>query len=292
MGNQIRELLCSLNICEEGSIEPFFPRVRDRDDVAVLRCRKSGVIFLSRSDHMERSHYEKCADLKYWGDGDRKAGLVNTAADDQRRSDQFRSMISGKIWLDVGTGLGGILDLLSPGAAKTMAVEPQAGARECLQKLGYQVYRDLEEVPIRSVKVVTLFHVFEHFTEPLKALQRIKKIMTPGGKIIIEVPHARDALLSTFNSEAFKSFTFWSEHLILHTRLSLEVFLKKAGFKNILIEGFQRYPLANHLYWLAQGKPGGHQIWSQFRTAELDSAYSNLLEKIDQTDTLIATAEV
>ena len=105
MSKKMQELLCSLNICDKSSIEQFFPQVRDRDDVAVLKCRKSGVIFLSRSDHMEKSHYENCADLKYWGGLDRKTALMNTAVDDQRRSDQFGEVVSGKIWLDVGTGL-------------------------------------------------------------------------------------------------------------------------------------------------------------------------------------------
>ena len=85
MVNKIRDLLCALNICENESVIPFFPRVRDRDDVAVLKCQKSGVIFLSRSDHMERTHYENCTDLKYWGDKDARLllriPLLMTGAD-------------------------------------------------------------------------------------------------------------------------------------------------------------------------------------------------------------------
>ena len=292
MGNRIQELLCSLHICDESSIVQFFPKVRDRDDIAILKCRKSGVIFLSCSHHMERSHYENCANLKYWGDGDRKTALLKTETDDQRRSEQFGEVISRKIWLDVGTGLGGILDLLSPRTSKTLAVEPQVGPRESLRKLGYQVYRDIEGVPDRDIEVVSLFHVFEHFTEPLQALQKIKEVMKPGGKIIIEVPHANDVLLSLYDNEAFKAFTFWSEHLILHTRRSLTVFLEAAGFRDVAISGFQRYPLANHLYWLAKGKPGGHEVWNQLRTPPLDLAYADLLNSADQTDTLIAVAVV
>jgi len=200
-------------------------------------------------------------------------------------------MVSGKIWLDVGTGLGGILDLLSPFAKRTMAVEPQAGARECLQRLGYQVYLDLNEVIDKDIEVVSLFHVFEHFMEPLKALREIKECMKSGGKVIIEVPHACDVLLSTFDNEAFKAFTFWSEHLILHIRQSLKVFLSEVGFYDVTIRGFQRYPLANHLYWLAKGKPGGHAEWAHLKTAALDQAYFDLLNGIDQTDTLIAIAQ-
>lgn len=289
--NKIKDLLCSLGICDESSVTPFFPRVRDREDVKVFKCQKSGVIFLSRSDHMEQSHYEDFSDLSYWGSVDRKAGLATRSPDDTRRSNQFRKIISGKVWLDVGTGLGGVLDLLKTDALVTLAVEPQQATRKCLQDAGYIVYRDLEDVPQSDIDVVTLFHVMEHLIEPLKTLSQIKKVMKPGGKIIIEVPHANDALFSLYDSEAFKIFSLWSEHLILHTRKSLEIFLTKAGFYNITISGFQRYPLANHLYWLAKGKPGGHKIWEHFRDAKLEKAYDEILCQIDQTDTLIAIAQ-
>ena len=79
--------------------------------------------------------------------------------------------------------------------------------------------------------------------------------------------------------------------MLLHTKESLNTFLNLAGFSNIAISGFQRYPLANHLYWLTHGKPGGHVAWKQLRTANLDAAYSDMLSGIDKTDTLIAIAE-
>ena len=79
--------------------------------------------------------------------------------------------------------------------------------------------------------------------------------------------------------------------MLLHTRESLYTFLDTAGFKNIQISGYQTYPLANHLYWLSQGKPGGHIKWSMLRNDEIDAAYADLLTKLDKTDTLIAIAE-
>jgi len=109
--------------------------------------------------------------------------------------------------------------------------------------------------------------------------------------LIVEVPHANDFLISFLNLQAFKEFTFWSEHLILHTRQSLEIFLREAGFKNIRIQGFQRYPLANHLHWLAKGKAGGHKHWHHLQTDELNRAYASMLASLDKTDTLIAVAE-
>ncbi len=274
----------------EDSIVHYFPRVRDRDDIAVLKCEKSGVIFLSRCDHMDLEHYHKGSFL-CWDAQDRKTALLAGLEDDERRFQQFASMIKNKKWMDVGTGAGGILDLLSNVASKIVAVEPQDIARKSLSALGYETYSSVEEVQENDFDVVTLFHVFEHFTDPIRELQSIRRRMAKGAKIVIEVPHAKDFLISFLENDAFKAFTFWSEHLLLHTRESLHAFLQAAGFSRIVIQGFQRYPLANHLHWLSRGKPGGHVAWQQLRTEELDKAYCNMLAGIDRTDTLIAIAE-
>jgi hypothetical protein len=68
--------------------------------------------------------------------------------------------------------------------------------------------------------------------------------------------------------------------------------MQNAGFKNVYVQGFQRYPLANHLYWLVQEKPQGNIKWNFLRTDELDQAYANMLISLDRTDTLIAFGEI
>jgi SAM-dependent methyltransferase len=291
MQDPIRGLLFSLNICDEKSVGIFFPRVRDRDDIAVCRCARSGVIFLSRSDHMTATHYESKDDLSYWGGNERGLALAGTRVDDERRSREFREDVRGRVWMDVGTGLGGVLDLLRTDAARILAVEPQEGPRRYLQNLGYDVYRDVSDVAKKGVEVATLFHVLEHFIDPIRVLGSIRARLVTGGRIVVEVPHARDFLITTLDCDSFKAFTFWSEHLILHTRESLRRFLEEAGFKNIRIKGFQRYPLANHLYWLAKGRPGGHEVWANLQHPGMDAMYKEFLEAQDQTDTLIAVAE-
>ncbi|OGE82667.1 MAG: hypothetical protein A2846_03350 [Candidatus Doudnabacteria bacterium RIFCSPHIGHO2_01_FULL_49_9] len=153
------------------------------------------------------------------------------------------------------------------------------------------MYSSIAEVRDNDFEIVTLFHVMEHLVNPVEELAAIRTKMAKGGKIVIEVPHARDFMISFLENEPFKQFTFWSEHLILHTRESLRIFLETAGFRNITIQGFQRYPLANHLHWLVRGQPSGHEIWRELRTPMLDQAYAGMLDGIDRTDTLIAIAE-
>ena len=291
MKNKIAKTLCEMGVCDEKAIEPFYPSVRDRDDISVMRCKKSGVIFTSTSEHMDMSHYSDKPDFDYWKEADRKKALIDRYEDDSRRKDQFLSLISGKKWLDVGTGTGGVLDLLGPFADRVVAVEPQQKALESLKKEKYEVYSDISEVPFNDFDIITLFHVFEHLTDPLELLKNAYDKLKVGGRIIIEVPHANDFLFSFLDLEEFKKFTFWSEHLVLHRRCSLNAFLDKANFKNIVISGFQRYNLANHLHWLKEKKPSGHINWSMLASVQLDTAYANMLEKIDSTDTLIAMAE-
>ncbi|MFI5260390.1 MAG: class I SAM-dependent methyltransferase [Candidatus Paceibacteria bacterium] len=277
--------LYDLGIVHSGDVEPFYPHVRDRADIGVLQDKQTGVIFLETVGHMTMSHYESMSDGSYWGGKTRAEALEVYREDDHRRAARFGSFITGKDFIDVGCGTGGLLDQVKSSAKSTSGVEPQKYAREELEKLGYAMYPALSGAPKESADVVSLFHVFEHLTEPLTALKEVHQVLRPEGTLILEVPHARDVLLKL---EAFKAFSLWSEHLVLHTKASLKTYLETAGFRDIRIEGFQRYPLANHIGWLVDEKPGGQKRHATFDASA--EAYTKLLEETDQTDTLIAFA--
>jgi 2-polyprenyl-3-methyl-5-hydroxy-6-metoxy-1,4-benzoquinol methylase len=272
-------------------LELYHPRVRDRTDVPVLRCRKTGLILLGRSDHMDLGHYCEQSGFSYWGVDSRDRALERTRRDDRRRVHQFRHLLEGKRCLDIGSGPGGFLDLAKPVADTLSAVEPQSEVRKVLSQCGYKVYPSIEQVSETGFDVVTLFHVFEHMSQPIEALAQARRRLRPKGLVVVEVPHAKDYLLSHLDHEPFKSFTFWSEHLILHTRETLRLYLELAGFSNIDISGYQRYPLANHLHWLRYGRPGGHELRPDLSTPALDDAYATTLDSLDATDTLIAIGE-
>ena len=122
--------------------------------------------------------------------------------------------------------------------------------------------------------------------EKLQELVQIEKV---HGKLIIEVPNANDALLTIYQNEAFSNFTYWSCHLYLYTKHTLELLAKKAGLKVEFIKHIQRYPLSNHLHWLSKNKAGGHEKWGNFLDSkDLNQAYENQLATLGATDTLIA----
>jgi hypothetical protein len=62
----------------------------------------------------------------------------------------------------------------------------------------------------------------------------------------------------------------------------------QAGFEVLSVQQYQRYTLANHIYWLSRGKSGGHKNWSFLDTPDLSSAYKNMLAINGMCDTLVA----
>jgi 2-polyprenyl-3-methyl-5-hydroxy-6-metoxy-1,4-benzoquinol methylase len=135
--------------------------------------------------------------------------------------------------------------------------------------------------------IITMFHFLEHIPYQIKTLKELKKKLTKNGKIIIEVPSADDFLLQL---KEFKKFTFWSEHLILHTENSLRKILEVSGFKKINIKYYQRYNFSNHLGWFIKRMPGGHNSYKNISDAKINKEYSDYLIRRKSTDTLIAIA--
>jgi hypothetical protein len=290
MTNVLLDTLERLDLTRREELQPYYPRVRDRDDVAVLRCPRSGVIVLSRSDHMSVAHYEN----EVYGNEVSANGEVLAPAilDDARtRATLHGDVIRGRRWLDVGTGPAAIMDALGPIAANSTGIEPNRRLRVAAAGRGHRVLASLAELGAdERFEVATLFHVFEHLLDPVGFLGQLRSHLAEGAVLLVEVPHARDVLLETYDCAAFRRFTLWSEHLILHTRESLAAFIEAAGFREVAVRGQQRYPLANHLYWLRHGRPGGHKAWADLDDPELHRGYEAMLDRIDQTDTLVATA--
>lgn len=281
--------LSSLGIIDQERLTTFYPSVRDRYDISVLQDPLTEVLILSSEAHISLQYYQDKPELPgtpIRGD----VVVIPKLPDDIRRAEEFGRLIRNKRWLDFGCGLGGLLDELGGQTQSAVGLEPAEERAAIATRKGHTVVSNLNEVPRDALDIITLFHVFEHLTTPLEMLAQIKERLVPGGKVLIEVPHARDALFTLYDSEPFKRFTFWSEHLILHTRQSLGILLKQAGFTQIEIAGKQRYPVANHLHWLARQKPGGQDAWPMLNSPTLDSAYETALAGIDRTDTLIAIA--
>ena len=221
-------------------------------------------------------------------DGNIKSPFIQ---DDYRRAIQFKNFSKNKNILDFGCGWGGFLKA-SKNCKTYSGIEVRT---ECLN----YIQKNIKKIKLsdnindfdKEFDLITMFHVLEHMPYQVDTLKILKSKLKKGGKIIIEVPHAKDFLILQEDLKEFKNFTFWSEHLVLHTLNSLKTILLKSGFRKINIQFYQRYNFANHLGWFIKKKPGGHEFFKNLTNDKLNQSYKNNLERLGQTDTLIAVAE-
>ena len=263
--------------------EFYFKTVRDDDLINVFKDTITGALVL---DKIKKQNYESKG-FNYWNSSNIKEARSKTYDDDIRRYNQIHN-INYRTLLDFGCGNGGLLKIIKDNNKEKniFGVEVNENLIDYLNSENILTYNDINKVP-DNLDCIMLNHVLEHLDDPISTLKSIKQKMNKKTLLIIEVPHANDFLISEYNCYEFKKFTFWSEHLILHTKESLTNLLNIIGFTHIKINYFQRYNIFNHLNWLSNGKPGGHKN-NKYFDKELIDSYNKFITNNEKADTLIA----
>lgn len=133
---------------------------------------------------------------------------------------------SGRV-LDLGAGGGEWVHSLVTAGYKAEGVEPNVGFAEyAISEYGHPIaVAPLEAAAIEagSYDAITAFHVLEHLRDPGAALDRIHALLTPKGKLIVEVPDiaARDQSTAT---------KFHPAHVIGFTAETLGALARRHGF--------------------------------------------------------------
>jgi 2-polyprenyl-3-methyl-5-hydroxy-6-metoxy-1,4-benzoquinol methylase len=283
------------NSTEGCNWEQIPGRVRDVKDVGVKQCSECFLV-THGVDLSAQVNYE-AGSMHDWaaGYGDTLSG---PHADSNRRVDKIQKLrpaVFRNRILDFGCGDGSFLDSLDSTWEK-FGLEPDLESRKSASKGSTQIFDSAESVLQSKLEfdVISLFHVVEHFYKPSAEFELIYKLLAPGGLLVIETPNSQDALLTKYESTAFREFTYWSHHPMLHSKQSLEKFVLRSGFKIIESIGIQRYGLKNHLNWLVNGTPGGHIGWSSWISNETEIYYEADLQMKNANDTLwiVATKSI
>ncbi len=267
--------------------------VRDNAKISVLECRDCGLVFLSSFNHIEIDHYEKsgmhdgdCQDITQW--------LCESESDDIRRYNYLKTIITDNTLLDFGCGPGGFLDLTKKVSKNVYGVEIEERLHLEYKKRNLNVFRNLQEASESGLKwkVITMFHVLEHISDPIGILNSLSLLLSENGEIIIEVPNSNDALLTLYGNREFQNFTYWSNHLYTFNARTLKDLVQKTGLRVNWIKHIQRYPLSNHFYWLINGEPGGHKLMDFLNGEKLNKEYEAGLAAVSATDTIIMSVSI
>lgn len=204
----------------------------------VVECSRCGMIRIDPMPTPEElaSFYPQ----SYWWEADRSA--TGRLTDLYRRfviSDHVRFVVKAlhdagpAPVLDLGCGGGSFLHALHKRGAEVVGADfSQRAAEICWSRLGIPAAcATLPYPPFRdgSFSVVTLFHVLEHLPDPMAALESAWYLLTPGGRLVVQVPNAACWQLLVLGER-------WSgldvpRHLINFRVEDIEELLESCGFE-------------------------------------------------------------
>jgi SAM-dependent methyltransferase len=121
--------------------------------------------------------------------------------------------------LDIGCSTGTLLRRVEEGKGRgfvSAGVDPDPKWTKDVKVL----YRSLEEVK-GKYDLITMIHVLEHMNRPREVLEKVSKLLSPGGVLVIEVPNRR-AYMVAFNSP---------QHVVAFDLASLGKLVMSTGYE-------------------------------------------------------------
>lgn len=151
----------------------------------------------------------------------------------------------GTSLLDIGSGYGFLLDEMNKLGLATEGIEPSTRLYSYSRKTFHlkvkkTTFEDFS--PNKRFDYITLIHVIEHVKEPVKFINRILKLLNPGGVLFIETPNLDSHL---FTAEQ-KNYTFLlaPDHLWIFSKYSFDYFLQ--NIKKVKLSKVSTYTNAEH----------------------------------------------
>jgi len=160
--------------------------------------------------------------------------------------------VQGGKLLDVGCGAGNFLAQIKSRGMKLCGVEPGKFDKKFIKKHGLNIFQGtLEQAkyPKNYFDIITMNQVFEHLNNQKETLRELRRILKPGGTLVIAVPQRRCLNYLIFGK-------YWQHidiprHLIVPSIKNMKSYVKEAGFKIKKIKYVESPSsfLASLLYW-------------------------------------------
>ena len=272
-------------ICESNDTEPVgagkdFEYNSSADTFLAMRCNTCGLVYLNPRPHI--SGFERIYPANYhaFDFSEKEFGFVykiRCGLEAKRLLSYCKGLPAEARILDVGCGDGFHLRLLRQYGNKSWKLEGidfDKRAVEMAKKSGLNVYRgsiESIELPQNTYDLAFMIQTIEHLEKPGEVLQTIRKLLKPGGKLVI-VTDNTDALDFRFFKRHYWGGYHFPRHWCLFNRNSLTKLAKKTNFE-VASLGTQYSPV-NWVYtihnWLVD-KKGPTWLINQFT---LKSAFS------------------
>ncbi|RYD97909.1 MAG: class I SAM-dependent methyltransferase [Sphingobacteriales bacterium] len=189
-------------LCDSRSIGPVLTATDytvSKEEFAIWECAACRLRFTQ--DVPDAAHigpFYKSED--YISHSNTSKGLINRLYQRVRRSTLRQKVAlvqkatgrsSGRA-LDVGCGTGAFLNALRKSGWTVQGLEPDTDARAlAIRQYGLDVQEasSLYNLPEGSFELITLWHVLEHVHDLQGYLAQLRKLLAPGGRLVVAVPN-------------------------------------------------------------------------------------------------------
>jgi SAM-dependent methyltransferase len=271
-----------------GSVHPTAHACGDRPDLRIGRCQECGLVRVMDFGHATESHY--AADDYFPLDD--AAIYAREAPWNVKRIERCVALLpeaaSRKV-LDFGCGIGGFLKRSQLHFARVVGFDLSKRLVEAHRAAGCPCENDLASVPADTDTIV-LFHVLEHVPQPWLLVADLLKRFPAVDRVVVEVPHTGEALLSWFDSASYRLNHHSADHVYYFTPATLRAVLERAGLQLLVDTQLQRYTLGNTFGWLHAGRGGGQNRWTVFNEKAFHDAYEAALVETGVADSLFMIA--
>jgi SAM-dependent methyltransferase len=122
------------------------------------------------------------------------AARVDRLIAERHRGDRLNHarLVAGGRYLDVGCGLGEMVAGMARLGMNAEGVEPSRVAVDRAQGLGLKVFHGMLQdacYPDAAFDSVSMYHVLEHTPDPVTVLAECRRILKPGGELLVGVPN-------------------------------------------------------------------------------------------------------
>jgi SAM-dependent methyltransferase len=233
--------LCRIEDADPVGVGEDFEYRTSRDTFLFLRCRGCGLMYLSPRPAEEELSRIYPATYHAFDFNPQEFGLVYSVRrrlEARRVLSWCRGLPDGARILDVGCGDGFHLRLLKEYGNPTWQVEGVDTDRRAVaaaRRDGLTVHEGFVErlsLEENACNLVMLVMTIEHMARPLEVLRAVRRLLRPGGRVVIVTDNAASLDARLFGGRHWGGYHF-PRHFTLFTAATLVRLSEQAGLEAI-----------------------------------------------------------
>jgi 2-polyprenyl-3-methyl-5-hydroxy-6-metoxy-1,4-benzoquinol methylase len=198
----------------------------------IVQCRQCGFIYASpRGDSAAiQAAYQSVEDPLYEQEREGRRWTFRKHLEPLHR---LTGAPRGRKLLDVGAYTGVFVEVARAAGWAAEGMEPSAWAAGEANKLGLPVRQGTlagSGYPPESFDVVTLWDVIEHLNDPRGELERVCRLLKPGGLVVV---HTMDIDSPTARLMGRRWPFLMEMHIAFFSRATLRAMLERVGFQYV-----------------------------------------------------------